>query len=484
MYRLTIFYLGGLVVLAVIMSAFGWLAFNPLDILITTTEVLGGTLLANQIMADWTKANINIESTIITALILALIITPKFPVSFVPIAIAGAFAIGSKFWATIMDHHVFNPAAAGIVALALLSDVSATWWVGTPVMLPFVIIGGYLVVKKVNREKMVGQFLLVFLASIGIVSLSRTGSLGAVVNTWYMSISHTALLFFAAVMFTEPATSPGTEQKRGYFAILTALLYATPQLNISRIVFTPEIALVLANAFSFMINPQYRFVLKLKLKRLIARDTYEFVFETPGDLQYQAGQYMEWTLPHEQMDDRGNRRYFSLSSIPSEDPAFAIKYYEPPSSYKKNLLMMSVGSTLSATNLAGDFMLPKGEIDKPLVFIAGGIGIAPFRSMIKKIVVEQKQVKIILLYINKNGEEVAYGDLWQSAMAYGVQTKLIMTAVSGHLNPEMIRSLIPNYMQYKYYISGPQRLVEGAEQVLDQLSLPKSQIVTDFFPGY
>jgi NAD(P)H-flavin reductase len=97
-------------------------------------------------------------------------------------------------------------------------------------------------------------------------------------------------------------------------------------------------ALVMANAFSFAINPQYRYVLKLKAKRLIARDTYEFEFETPTPLKYVPGQYMEWTLPHHKMDNRGNRRYFSLSSVPEESPSFVIKYYTPPSSYKANLL--------------------------------------------------------------------------------------------------------------------------------------------------
>lgn len=483
MYRLTTYYLGGLILVATLFSALGILVYNPLDILITTAEVVGGVLLANQIMTDLLKANINTESSIITALILALIITPKFPISFVPIAVAGAFAIGSKFLATVSEHHVFNPAAAGIVALSLLTDVSATWWVGTPAMLFFVIAGGYLVVKKVNRERMIIEFLASFLLIVGLASLIHTGSIISMFNTWYMSVTHTALLFFAAVMFTEPTTSPGTQKKRSYFAMVTAILYATPQLNIPGLVFTPEIALVLANAFSFAINPQYRYVLKLKLKRMIARDAYEFEYETSENLNYLPGQYLEWTLPHQEMDDRGNRRYFSLSSTKGENPTFAMKYYEPPSSYKKSLMNMQVGQSMSATSLAGDFTLPK-MADKPLVFIAGGIGIAPFRSMIKQIVTEKKAVDITLLYINKTAEEVAYGALWEEAKVYGVKTQLIMTSVVGHLNKEMMISLVPNWQNSIYYISGPQRLVEASEQVLKELSVPKKQIVTDFFPGY
>lgn len=493
MYRLTIYYLSALLAIAVLFSAIGWLSFNPLDIMIVTAEVVGGVLLANQIMADLLGASINTESSIITALILALIIAPKFPISFIPIALAGSFAIGSKYLATIMDHHVFNPVAAGAVALALLSDTSATWWVGTPILLPFVIAGGYLVVKKVNRERMVAEFLLSFLTIVGSLSLIHTGSLISMFNTWYMSLTHTALLFFAAVMFTEPATSPGTNTKRSYFAYLTAVLYATPQLNLAGIVFTPEMALVMANAFSFAINPQYRYVLRLKMKRLIARDTYEFEFETQTPLKYVPGQYMEWTLPHPKMDNRGNRRYFSLSSTASELPAFAIKYYTPPSSYKANLLTLPIGGTLSATSLAGDFTLPN-KLNEPLVFVAGGIGIAPFRSMIKQVTDEKRKVDITLIYVNKTADEVCYLPLWEEAKAYGVTTHFCLTdganlpkpwhGLTGHLTPEMIKSVLPKWQSSTYYISGPQRLVESVEQVLNNIKIPKNQIITDFFPGY
>jgi len=492
MYRLTIYYLGGLILVATVLSFFKVLAYDPLDILIITAEVVGGCLLANQILSDIFHANSNIESTIITALILSLLITPKFPISFVPIAVAGAFAIGSKYLATILDHHVVNPVAAGLIALALLTDTNATWWVGTPALLPFVIIGGYLIIKKVNRQKMVLQFLLTFWAIVGIAALVRTGSPMSVLNAWWMSFSHTALIFFAVVMFTEPATSPGTDKKRGYFALLTAALYATPQLNILGLVATPEIALALANVFSFVINPQYRFVLKLKSKKLIAKDTYEFIFEKLPDLKYLSGQYMEWTLPHDPMDNRGNRRYFSLSSTAQEEPAFAIKYYEPPSSYKKHLLQIPVGATLSANNLAGDFTLTSQ--DSPLVFIAGGIGIAPFRAMIKEIVDLQKPVQIDLIYINKTADEVAYFDLLQQAKKFGVNTHFVLTDKAnlptpwhgfvGHLTAEMIKQVVANYSQATYYISGPQGLVEASEQILKELQIPHKQIETDFFPGY
>jgi ferredoxin-NADP reductase len=104
--------------------------------------------------------------------------------------------------------------------------------------------------------------------------------------------------------------------------------------------------------------------------------------------------------------------------------------------------------------------------------------------MIKQVVEEKKQVDISLLYINKRSDEVAYADLWEEAKAYGVKTRLIMTDVSGHLSSEMIKRLVPNWQKSLYYISGPQRLVEASEKVLREMQIPKTKIVTDFFPGY
>ncbi len=481
MYRLTLYYLIGLLLVATAISSSGLLPYNPLVIVLTTFECVGTCLLVNTVMSRIFRASTNVESTLITALILSLLITPRFPMSFVPILIASTCAMSSKYLLTIKQHHIFNPAAIGMVALFFLSSTPATWWVGAPILLPFVAIGGYLVVRKVNRELMVLQFLISLLLIVGAIAWFTTGSMTSMFSAMKVHLLSGSLLFFAAIMFVEPSTSPGTERKRSYFALLTALLYATPEIQWG-IALMPEMALCIVNIFSFVVSPQYRYTLTLKAKRLVASDTYEFEFTTPTPLSFVPGQYMEWTLPHAHSDSRGIRRYFSLASTLSENPTFAMKYYEPPSSYKKNLMAMKIGSQLSTTSLSGDFTLRKTS--RPMVFIAGGIGIAPFRSIIKTIIDEKKMVDITLLYINKTEDEVAYAPLWEKAHKYGVETHLLMSEISGHLTATQIQQHIPAWKESLYYVSGPQRLVDATENVLHSLKIPKNQIITDFFPGY
>lgn len=492
MYRLTIYYLIGLLLIAILASVFGVPIYPPQDILITAIEFIVCCLAVNKIFAEILGVKSNYESSLITALILALVITPRSPLDFTPIVVSSVFGIGSKYLLTVHKHHIFNPTAAGMIALSLLTSSSPSWWVGIPSMTPFVLMGGYLVVKKADRMKMAGEFLITFLLISVIAPLVQTGSIVVALSTTWMSLSRTALLFFTTLMFIEPATSPGTNKKRSYFAYFTAMLYATPQLAMG-VVFSPEVALAIANIFSSIIDPQRLYVFKLKLKRLIAKNTYEFEFDKPKGLKYIPGQYMQWSLPHPNMDDRGSRRYFSLSSTQDDLPAIVMKYYEPPSSFKKKIVSINAGDSLTATNLSGDFVLPQ-NMDSHFVFIAAGVGIAPFRGIIKDIVKKRKHMTIDLLYINRTDDEICFPQLWKSAQAVGIRTHLVLTdkdhlpakwnGLVGHLNPEMLMSIATDWKKSTYYLSGPAGMVRSCKEVLRKMKIPQKQIVTDFFPGY
>jgi ferredoxin-NADP reductase len=193
---------------------------------------------------------------------------------------------------------------------------------------------------------------------------------------------------------------------------------------------------------------------------------------------------MEWTLPHAHSDNRGVRRYFSLASSPTEEtPKLLVKFYDPPSSYKRAMQNMKPKSQIIASQLSGDFTLPK-DITKPLVLVAGGVGVAPFRSMVKYIVDKKISVNIVHLFINKTSQDVIYKELFAEGEKYGVHTVYFVTSEQGHLTPESIQSLIPDFKKRKFYISGPQLMVQSIEQTLLQSGASSSQLKTDFFPGY
>jgi glycine betaine catabolism B len=495
MYKLTLYYLIFLIGAAVSLSYFGILKYNPLDILINSFLAVIVSFISNYIFAKITKATTNTESVFITALILVLIIPVKYPLGMPFIFGASVLAMAAKYLLTVNKKHLFNPAAVSVVAIALLSpEHAATWWVGTPVMLPFVLIGGLLLIRKIKREDMAFNFLIAYLVVIAFEAFITTGSLQAIISKWQITVLHSALFFFMFVMLTEPLTSPATGKLRNYFALIVAFFYATPTLNILQISFSPEIALVLGNVFSYIVDPNYRLNLPLKFKHQLSADTYEFVFDKGKDFRFIPGQYMEWTLPHEKIDSRGNRRYFSISSSPTENIiSMTIKFYNPSSTYKKELLNMQNGKQIIATQVAGDFVLPK-NLKTPLVFVAGGVGIAPFKSMIQYIIDKNLLVDIVLLYTNRTVNDILFSDIFAKGRANGVKTIYNLTdlkslpdrwgGASGYITKESVTRDIPDFKKRIYYVSGPQLMVQNFEKTLRESGVKSSQIKTDFFPGY
>ncbi|MCL6096811.1 MAG: oxidoreductase, partial [Patescibacteria group bacterium] len=451
-------------------------------------------VIANYLFARIFKAVTNVESVFITALILVLIIPIKFPTNVVFFVFASIFAMGAKYLPTIEKRHVFNPAAASVVAISLISNYSATWWIGTSIMLPFVLTGGLLLLRKIRREQLVFSFLLVYFLIIGADSIIRTGSLLSIISSWQLSIVHSALLFFMFVMLTEPLTSPATKKLQKYYGYVVALFYVTPQLRIIPFAITPEMALCIGNIFTYIFSPNYRLDLPLKWKKQLSPDTFAFAFNRAQNFKFIPGQYMEWTLQHKNTDSRGNRRYFSIASAPTEnDLLIAVKFYNPSSSYKKTLLNISEGQRIIASQVAGDFILPK-DLKKPLVFIAGGVGIAPFRSMLQYLIDKQLQSNIVLFYSNKTASEILFSETFQKAESYGLKTICTLTDVNkipsdwaderGYITELMITRHVEDYAQRIFYISGPQLMVQNFEKMLLGMKIKKRNIITDFFPGY
>ena len=494
MYKLTLYYLIGLLGVAVILSFFHLLSYNPLDIIISTLIIVGVSVIANFLFAKIFNAVTNVESVFITALIIALIIPLTYPVNLIFFIEAGILSMGVKYFLTVNKRHLFNPAAAAIVIIALLTNYSATWWVGTPVMLPFVALGGFLLMRKTRKETLVFNFLLAYFLIVGAGAAISNGSIFSIINVWQHSVLNSALLFFTFVMLTEPMTSPTTEKLQGYYGYLVALLYATPQIRLISVALTPEMALCIGNIFSYIMSPNYRLDLSLKWKKQLSTDTFAFAFKRIPDLKFIPGQYMEWTLPHKNADSRGNRRYFSVASSPTEENIImAVKFYTPSSSYKKKLLSLNTGEKIIAAQVAGDFTLPE-NLKKPLVFIAGGVGIAPFRSMIQYIIDKNLSADIILLYTNRTKEDILFSDIFERAKPQGVKTIYNLTdlksvpedwqGTTGYITKELIQKEIPNYQNRVYYLSGPQLMVQNFERTLLDAGVKQNKIKTDFFPGY
>lgn len=493
MYRLALYYLIGLEIVAVILSTFGLLPFHPFSLIISAGILVIASQLANSAMAKVFGATTNKESYAITALILSLILQPATDFNgLITLMIVGILAMASKYLLAINKKHIFNPAAIAVVLSGLFLNQYASWWVGTTLMVPFVVIGGLLLVHKINRFKEVGIFVLATFTLLVITYILRGATTSSIVNIMQLALIKSSFFFFAFVMFTEPLTSPNTRNLQTGFAIVASLLYTTPQIHPFGIVLTPEMALCFANIFSLISSPNQKLFLKLKEVKQIAQSSYELVFDKPKNFNYHAGQFMEWTLPHPNPDSRGNRRYFTLASAPEEDNlAIAIKYNTPPSSFKKNLIEMKPGQTIIAAELAGHFTLPKNKEEK-LVFIAGGIGIVPFRSMIAHITKTKEKRDIVLFYSNKNFEDICFtADFILAKGMFNLRTVYALDSAPanwpgyvGFIDQKLIEQNVPDYKDRTFYISGPPKMVDNFKIVLNQMGVHKNKIKSDYFPGY
>jgi glycine betaine catabolism B len=494
MYRLVLYYLIGLWVVALILSTFGILPYEPLGLILSAAVIVAISWAANTLFAGAFKVKTNTDSLFITAMILVLVLTPpklSDPRAFIALAgWAAIWSMASKFMFAWRQKHLFNPAAFAMALVAFTLNQSATWWVGNLPLLPFVLVGGILVARKIRRFDLVLSFLGAALVSIvGFALLRGANPWGVTID----SIFHSSLLFFAFVMITEPLTTPPTRPLRMAYGALVGLLFA-PQMHIGSIYSTPELALLVGNLFSYWVSPKGKLSLALKKKVEVAKDTYDFIFESAKKWTYQPGQYLEWTLDHDNPDNRGNRRYFTISSSPTEpELAMGVKFYPNPSTYKKALLDLKKGKEVVAAQLSGDFVLPKDKGQK-LVFIAGGIGVTPFRSMVKYLIDLKEKRDVVMFYSVRTPEDVAYQDIFDQAER-GLGMRMVYVAgeapkVSswkgkiGRLDEAMIRDEVPDFAERAFYISGPNAMVMAFWETLVKMGVPRNQIKTDFFPGF
>lgn len=491
MYRLVLYALTSLIGIAALLAFFHLLPFSPVALLLSAAFLVLMCWAMNTVFAEVFGIPTNLESATITALILTLIIDPvKSLGDFQFLGWAAILAMSSKYILALNKKHLFNPAAIAVVITAFVLGESASWWVGTASTLPFVLLVGLLMARKLRQEYLVRSFCFTVAIGVCVITVMQGRD---VLTALSQLLLQSPLFFFATIMLTEPLTAPPTKNLRTLYGVLTGVLFI-PQVHVGSIYSTPELALVVANVFSYIVSPKQKVLLKLRKKHKIAPSIIDFVFKPSEKLAFAPGQYMEFTLAHPQTDSRGNRRYFTLASSPTEnDLRLGVKFYELGSSFKRAMYEMDGRTQIVAAQIAGDFTLPPDPSQK-LVFIAGGIGITPFRSMLKYLLDRRQRRDIAVYYVNKSPDEIVYTDVLNAAQTkLGVRTFYTLTDTRaippnwpgfvGRISEQMIMQTLPDYLDRTYYLSGPPSMVKAAEQVLKNLRVRSEQIKKDFFPG-
>ena len=215
-------------------------------------------------------------------------------------------------------------------------------------------------------------------------------------------------------------------------------------------------------------------------KQQLVDNIWSFKFKTSEPLTWVAGQYAEVELSHNPADEGGTKRFFTNSAAPYEG-IYQITTRISESSFKQALLKLGVGdrSLKLVSQPEGDFVWQDSE--KPLVFIAGGIGITPFYSILKQRIHDGLSINATLVYGSRTAEVAFKNELdeWASKGLLKVQYE-----VGTRLDASSLSQIVPDFNNHLVYISGPEPMVEALGNDLTEHGLPKNQLKQDYFPYY
>ncbi len=200
-----------------------------------------------------------------------------------------------------------------------------------------------------------------------------------------------------------------------------------------------------------------------------------FVFE-PGPWRWVAGQCLGFVLPRAGASQAENERWFTIASAPSEG-FIHVTTRVSDSAFKQSLAGLQPGEEILTHDLGGDFTWE--ALGRPVVLVAGGIGVTPFRSILLERKATGKPLNATLLYFNRNQEipfEALFSDLARE------HTELNLQLLVGQpVTPETILDLVPASREQTVYLSGPEPMVESVGAGLREHGVTLKQ---DWFPGY
>lgn len=210
----------------------------------------------------------------------------------------------------------------------------------------------------------------------------------------------------------------------------------------------------------------------------LAPGIWQYSFRPERPVDYVPGQYIELHLRNVENDPRGASRTFTLTSLPDEEViSFVLKHFGLQSPYKHALQSLQSGGSARIDDAMGDLVLPKVPA-QPLVFVAGGIGIASYVSMLRDLLERKEERPVFFFYRMRSRTEYIFRQLTDS---YPLQLKQIVYAPN-HISAQEIKDSTPP--DALIYLSGGQTFVEKLCTDLEALGTPRSSIVFDYYDGY
>ena len=227
-------------------------------------------------------------------------------------------------------------------------------------------------------------------------------------------------------------------------------------------------------------------------KRDVAKGTLVVLFAVDGYPDYRPGSYFWVELPNRGHDDeKGLRRHISLVTSPTEEGVVGLATRLRDSAFKQTLAELEVGDEVAVEEPKGSFLLPE-DTGAEYVFVAGGIGITVFRSMLRYIADEGLPYRITLVYSNRDRESAAFLDELEELEQRidGLRVVLVMTdeeewdGERRRLDADVLGELVGGLEGKQFLVAGPPEMAQAVADSLLSAGLPEERVLADKFSGY
>ena len=230
-------------------------------------------------------------------------------------------------------------------------------------------------------------------------------------------------------------------------------------------------------------------------RQRVARDTMAFWFDANGtNFEFRAGQHADFVFTQPGVgSESDNSRTFSFASPPQEKGPIMIAMRMRKTDFKNALIAAALGTKFIVSRSSGSFTLHR-DITRPAVFLAGGIGITPIRSILQQAAQDRLPHKLYLFYSNREAEDAAFLEEFESMTTQNPNFSLIPTITGhrtlawpyerGHINREMLRCYLLGLKGPVYYIAGPSGMVAAMTDLLRSSGVSDDDVKTEEFGNY
>lgn len=217
-------------------------------------------------------------------------------------------------------------------------------------------------------------------------------------------------------------------------------------------------------------------------KEKLSSDVFSFYFNRRNlNFNFLAGQYIHMYLPVINEKGRGNSRMFTISSSPLEKDYLSITTKRGKSLFKKTLFNLKSNTSVKFYGPSGSLVID--EIKKPsYVFLAPGIGITPFRSIIKYVSQKNLKIPITLLTSFSKKEDFLFSQELLGISNFNSNIKVVYTL--NRISDSFIKKYIKNINVHSYYIVGSALSIADLEEMLSQMGIINERIFIEDFEGY